>query len=81
MMLQARNATVTMCHTKTVDMARICREAEILVVAAGRAGVVDGSFAAPGQVIVDVGINVDAQGKLCAVLARHVVEAAEKAAN
>ena len=108
MMLQARNATVTMCHTKTVDMARICREAEILVVAAGRAGVVDGSFAAPGQVIVDVGINVDAEGKLCgdvdfasaepiaeaitpvpggvgsvttAVLARHVVEAAEKAAN
>jgi methylenetetrahydrofolate dehydrogenase (NADP+)/methenyltetrahydrofolate cyclohydrolase len=108
MMLQARNATVTMCHTKTVDMARICREAEILVVAAGRAGVVDGSFAAPGQVIVDVGINVDAEGKLCgdvdfasaepiaeaitpvpggvgsvttAVLARHVVEAAEKAEN
>ena len=108
MMLQARNATVTMCHTKTVNMARICREAEILVVAAGRAGVVDGSFAAPGQVIVDVGINVDAEGKLCgdvdfasaepiaeaitpvpggvgsvttAVLARHVVEAAEKTAN
>lgn len=108
MMLQARNATVTMCHTRTENMARICREAEILVVAAGRAGVVDGSFAAPGQVIVDVGINVNDEGKLCgdvdfasaepivqaitpvpggvgsvttAVLARHVVEAAEKAAN
>ena len=108
MMLQARNATVTMCHTKTLDMAKICREAEILVVAAGRAGVVDGSFAAPGQVIVDVGINVNDEGKLCgdvdfasaepiaaaitpvpggvgsvttAVLARHVVEAAEKAAK
>ena len=105
MMLQARNATVTMCHTKTVDMAQICRNAEILVVAAGKAGVVDGSFAAPGQIVVDVGINVDAEGKLCgdvnfadvepvaeaitpvpggvgsvttAVLAKHVIEAAEK---
>lgn len=105
MMLQARNATVTMCHTKTVDMAQICRNAEILVVAAGKAGVVDGCFAAPGQIVVDVGINVDAEGKLCgdvnfadvepvaeaitpvpggvgsvttAVLAKHVIEAAEK---
>ena len=105
MMLQARNATVTMCHTKTVNMAETCRNAEILVVAAGKAGVVDGSFAAPGQIVVDVGINVDAEGKLCgdvnfadvepvaeaitpvpggvgsvttAVLAKHVIEAAEK---
>ena len=39
MMLQARNATVTMCHTKTVNMAEVCRNAEILVVAAGKAGV------------------------------------------
>ena len=105
MMLQARNATVTMCHTKTVNMAETCRDAEILVVAAGKAGVVDGSFAAPGQIVVDVGINVNAEGKLCgdvkfedvepvveavtpvpggvgsvttAVLAKHVIEAAEK---
>lgn len=105
MMLQARNATVTMCHTKTVDMAQICRNAEILVVAAGKAGVVDRSFASPGQIVVDVGINVNAEGKLCgdvmfedvepiveaitpvpggvggvttAVLAKHVIQAAEK---
>lgn len=105
-MLLSRNATVTMCHTKTVDMAKICREAQILVVAAGRAGVVDGSYTAPGQIVVDVGINVNAEGKLCgdvkfeeaepvveaitpvpggvgsvttAVLAKHVIEAAEKA--
>lgn len=105
MMLQARNATVTMCHTKTVNMAGICRNAEILVVAAGKAGVVDGSFAAPGQTVVDVGIHVNEEGKLCgdvafdavepvveaitpvpggvgsvttAILAKHVVEAAEK---
>ena len=106
MMLQQRNATVTMCHTKTVDMPAVCRDAEIVIAAAGKAGVVDGAFAAPGQVIVDVGINVDENGKLCgdvkfdavepivkaitpvpagvgsvttAVLAKHVIEAAEKA--
>ena len=108
MMLQSRNATVTMCHTKTVNLPEICRNAEILVVAAGRAGVVDGSFAAPGQIVVDVGINVNEEGKLCgdvnfeavepiveaitpvpggvgsvttAVLAKHVIEAAEKIAE
>ena len=103
MMLQSRNATVTMCHTKTVELAEVCRNAEILVVAAGKAGVVDGSFVSPGQTVVDVGIH--AEGKLCgdvdfgavepiveaitpvpggvgsittAVLAKHVIEAAEK---
>lgn len=106
MMLQQRNATVTMCHTRTVDMPGVCREAEIIIAAAGKAGVVDRTFAAPGQVLVDVGINVDENGKLCgdvkfdevepvaaaitpvpggvgavttAVLAKHVIEAAEKA--
>ena len=106
MMLQQRNATVTMCHTRTVDLPSVCREAELVIAAAGKAGVVDGTFAAPGQIVVDVGINVDENGKLCgdvkfdevepvvaaitpvpagvgsvttAVLAKHVIEAAEKA--
>lgn len=105
MMLQARNATVTMCHSKTVNLAETCRSAEILVVAAGHAGVVDSRFAAPGQVVIDVGINLDEEGRLrgdvdfdgvepiaeaitpvpggvgsvtTAVLAMHVIEAAEK---
>ena len=65
MMLQARNATVTMCHTKTRDMAAVCREADILVVAAGKAGVVDGSFTNPGQVVIDVGINAKPDGGIC----------------
>lgn len=108
MMLQARNATVTMCHTKTVNLAQTCQNADILIVAAGRAGVVDSSFTAPGQIVVDVGINVNAEGKLCgdvqfdevepvaaaitpvpggvgsittAVLAKHVIEAAERTAG
>ena len=65
MMLIKKNATVTVCHTKTVDMPAVCREADILIVAAGRAGVVDKPYFAPGQVVIDVGINVNAEGKLC----------------
>ena len=65
MMLQQRNATVTMCHTRTVDMPGVCRGAEIIIAAAGKAGVVDKTFASRGQVLVDVGINVDENGKLC----------------
>jgi len=106
MMLQSKNATVTMCHTKTVDLPAVCRDAEILIAAAGKAGVVDRRYISPGQIIVDVGINVDEDGHLCgdvrfddaepvvaaitpvpggvgavttAVLAKHVIEAAEKA--
>ena len=65
MMLQARNATVTMCHTKTVGMADICKKADILIVAAGKANVVDESYVHPNQVVIDVGINVGKDGKLC----------------
>ena len=65
MMLQAYNATVTMCHTKTVDLPAVCREAEILVVAAGKPGVVDTGFTNPDQVVIDVGINVAPDGSIC----------------
>ncbi len=65
MMLLKRNATVTICHTKTQDMPALCREADILIVAAGRAGFIGRNYLAPGQVVIDVGINVNEQGKLC----------------
>lgn len=65
MMLIKKNATVTVCHTKTADMPAVCREAEILIVAAGRAGVVGSDYVAAGQTVIDVGINVNAEGKLC----------------
>ncbi|MCD8105203.1 MAG: bifunctional 5,10-methylenetetrahydrofolate dehydrogenase/5,10-methenyltetrahydrofolate cyclohydrolase [Lachnospiraceae bacterium] len=65
MMLIKKNATVTICHTRTVDMPSVAREADIIVVAAGRAGVVGAEYVKPGQVIIDVGINVNAEGKLC----------------
>jgi len=65
MMLLSRNATVTVCHTRTADMPAVCREGEILIVGAGRAGIVDRSYLSPGQVVIDVGINVGADGSLC----------------
>ena len=65
MLLQQRNATVTMCHTKTADLGAECRRGEILVVAAGKAGVVTKDHVSPGQIVIDVGIHVGPDGKLC----------------
>ena len=65
MMLVKKNATVTICHTRTVDMPSVVREADIVIVAAGRAGVVDDTYLREGQIVIDVGINVNAEGKLC----------------
>lgn len=65
MMLMQRSATVTICHTRTADLPAVCRNADIVIAAAGHAGVVDGSYFAPGQVVIDVGINVGPDGKLC----------------
>lgn len=65
MLLMKRNATVTVCHTKTVDMAGICKNAEILVAAAGSARMIKKEYVADGAVVIDVGINVDDEGNLC----------------
>ena len=65
LLLVERDATVTICHTKTVDLPALCRTADILVSAAGKAGLVDASYLRPGQVVVDVGVNVSPEGKLC----------------
>ena len=104
MLLCARDATVTLCHSKTRDPAALCREADIVIAAAGKARFVDESYVKTGQIILDVGVNKGFDGKICgdvafdrvepivraispvprgvgtvttAVLARHVVEAAE----
>ena len=106
MLLLGRHATVTICHTRTADLPAECRRADVLVAAAGKAGAVSAQCLAPGQVVLDVGINVDENGNLVgdvdfaaaentveaitpvpggvgavttSVLARHVIEAAEKA--
>ena len=64
MMLQNRNATVTMCHTKTKELSEISKNAEILVVAAGHPATVKADMVNNNQIIVDVGINV-VDGNLC----------------
>ncbi|MEG0752059.1 MAG: tetrahydrofolate dehydrogenase/cyclohydrolase catalytic domain-containing protein [Oscillospiraceae bacterium] len=105
MLLLARDATVTVCHTKTANIAEICSSADIIIAAAGREGLIGRNCMSSGQTIVDCGINVNCGGKLCgdvdfeaaseialaaspvpggvgtvtaAVLASHVVEAAQR---
>ncbi len=57
LMLLALNATVTICHTRTRDLAEVTRRADILVAAAGKAGMIRGDMVKPGVVVVDVGVN------------------------
>jgi methylenetetrahydrofolate dehydrogenase (NADP+) / methenyltetrahydrofolate cyclohydrolase len=64
MMLLAQNATVTICHSKTKDLAAECRRGDVLVAAVGKAKMVDESFIHENQVVIDVGINVDEAGNL-----------------
>ena len=59
------DATVTVCHTKTPDLAAECRQADILVSAAGHTGLVTGDMIKPGAVVVDVAVNRSTEGKLC----------------
>ena len=103
----ARNATVTTCHTHTRDLTDVCRRADVVVAAAGHARTLGADAVRPGQTIIDVGINWDAQAKklvgdvdfeaveplvdavtpvpggvgavTTAILARHVICAAEEA--
>jgi methylenetetrahydrofolate dehydrogenase (NADP+) / methenyltetrahydrofolate cyclohydrolase len=56
-LLLRRDATVTICHSKTKDLRALCREADILVTAVGKLHLLDGSFVKPGAVVIDVGIN------------------------
>ena len=64
-LLLNKNATVTYCHSRTKDMARYTREADILVVAVGKRNVITGEHVKPGAVVIDVGMNRNDEGKLC----------------
>src|ERR1700730_9811177 len=57
MLLLNQNATVTVCHSKTRDLPEVCRRADILVAAIGRAGIITREFVKPGATVIDVGIN------------------------
>jgi len=61
-LLIKRDATITVCHTKTVDLPSVVRTGEIVVVAAGKAGLVTGNMLSPGQVVIDAGINAKEDG-------------------
>ncbi len=75
MLLLRKNATVTLCHTATKEPWRLCREAEILVAAAGRAGLITKEWVSPGQTVVDVGTNLLPDGRLTGDVAFEEVEA------
>ncbi len=64
-LLLQEHATVTICHSRTKDLAAICREADILVVAIGRANFITGDMVKPGACVIDVGMNRLPDGTLC----------------
>ena len=65
MMLDKANATVTICNSRTRNLPEVCREADIVVVAMGKMGAIGAEHLRAGQVVVDVGIHVNEEGKLC----------------
>jgi methylenetetrahydrofolate dehydrogenase (NADP+)/methenyltetrahydrofolate cyclohydrolase len=65
MMLLAANATVTICHSGTADLAAMTRQADIVVAAVGKVNVLTADMIKPGAVVIDVGMNRNAEGKLC----------------
>ena len=65
LLLTTANATVTVCHTKTVNIEEECRKADIIVACCGVAKMITEKYVKPGQIVIDVGMNVDEEGKLC----------------
>jgi methylenetetrahydrofolate dehydrogenase (NADP+)/methenyltetrahydrofolate cyclohydrolase len=76
LLLMRENATVSVCHSRTKDLPGVCREADILCVAVGRAEMVRGDWVKPGAVVIDFGVN-DVEGKMVGDVAYN--EAAEAA--
>ena len=65
LLLTTANATVTVCHTKTKDVEEECKRADIIVACCGVAKIINENYVKPGQIVIDVGMNVDENGKLC----------------
>lgn len=74
LLLLARNATVTLCHSKTRNLPSVMREADIVVCATGRPRAYGPECFKPGQTVIDVGINFDADGKMCGDVDTEAVE-------
>ena len=64
-MLLEKNATVTIAHSRTPDLAAVLKGADVVVAAVGRAKLITGDMLKPGAVVIDVGMNRDENGKLC----------------
>ena len=73
---RSENATVTLCHTGTRDLAKHVREADIVVAAAGVPGIITGDMVKPGAAVLDVGVSRDASGKLAGDVAQDVYDVA-----
>jgi methylenetetrahydrofolate dehydrogenase (NADP+)/methenyltetrahydrofolate cyclohydrolase len=65
MMLLAKDATVTVCHSRTPDLAAFTRQADVVVAAVGKRNVLTAGMVKPGAVVIDVGMNRNDEGKLC----------------
>ena len=65
LLLLRENATVTVCHSRTRDLPAVCREADVLIAAIGKAKFIQGDWIKPGAAVIDVGINRDENGKMC----------------
>ncbi len=65
LLMLRENATVTVCHSKTKELANICKQADILIVAIGRPQMITADYVKEGAVVIDVGIHRQADGKLC----------------
>ena len=76
MLLLHRHGTVTICHSRTQDLAEVCRRADILVAAVGKAGFITPDMVKEGAVVIDVGINRNAEGKVCGDVAPEVMDKA-----
>jgi len=75
-LLLARDATVTICHSRTPDLAAVTREAEVLVAAAGRPGLITAGHVRPGAVVIDVGTSTTGDGSLVGDVGAAVAEVA-----
>lgn len=74
MLLLKEHATVTICHTRTKEIEKVCQEADIIIAAAGKQGMVTAKMVREGTVVVDVGMNVNEEGKLCGDVDFETVE-------
>lgn len=77
LLLDRANATVTVCHSRTRDLPALCRQADVLVAALGRPQALGADCFRPGQVVVDVGIHVGADGRLCGDICTEAAQQAE----